>query len=165
MILNKSQILDRIIKKPCMVSNIKDLSSQLQPAGLDLTVKNIFQFDTSGTLDFDNSNRVLSQKHELNLFDSKQYSLAKGCYQIELNEMFNIPLDVLGFTVSRSSLQRCGASTLKGYFEPGFKGTGFVLLEIYNSCGLFLYKNARICQMIFHTTEKTDGYNGIYQEK
>ncbi len=170
MILNKFQIKQRIESNPAMVSNIKDLNHQLQPAGLDLTVSRVFKWESAGCLDFDNSGRYLSEKTEVKpLFNGKitydKYYLEQGCYQIELNEVFNIPTDVLGFNVPRSSSQRCGVSILQGYFEPGFIGKGYSLLVVYNPKGFYLYKDAKICQMIFHLTESTEGYNGIYQEK
>lgn len=65
MILNKQEILSRINNKPPMVSNIKDINLQLQPAGLDLSLKNVFVFNSAGCIDFDNSERVLSKKHQL----------------------------------------------------------------------------------------------------
>lgn len=167
MILNKSQIIDRLNNKPPMVSNIKDIVLQLQPTGLDLTVKSIYKWKSAGTLDFDNSNRKLSEKHKVSCdynFVKNRYYLTQGSYQVELNELFNIPLDVVGFTISRSSLQRCGAAILTGFFDAGFVGKGVSLLEVYNPHGLYIYKDARICQMAFHLTEKTEGYIGVYTE-
>jgi deoxycytidine triphosphate deaminase len=163
MILNKNEIELRIKSDPSMVSNIKDLKLQLQPAALDLTVKNIFSFMTAGYLDFNNSNRLLSLVNKC-YFDELGFSLGRGVYQIEVNETFNMPLDVVGTTVSRSSLQRCGCAILQGYFDPGFIGKGVVLLNVLNSHGLYLYENARVCQMVFHSINPTEGYNGKYQE-
>lgn len=164
MILNKKQIEERLSHNPPMVSNLVDKNIQLQTTGLDLTIKNIFKFTSAGQLNFDNSTRKLSTKHIIKS-RTGEYYLAPGSYQIELNEIFNMPLDVVGETISRSSLQRCGAAILTGYFDPGFIGNGVSLIEVYNQKGLFVSKNARICQMVFHLTEKTESYNGVYKNK
>ena len=148
-----------------MVSNLIDKNIQLQTTGLDLTIKNISKWTSAGHLGFDNSKRKVSSKYTLKPMANGEYYLAPGCYQIELNELFNMPLNVAGITISRSSLQRCGASILTGFFDPGFVGIGVSLLEVYNPNGLFVYQDARICQMIFQLTEETESYNGVYNHK
>lgn len=167
MILNKKEIKERLKFDPPMVENIKDLSVQLQPCGLDLTVKKIFKWKDRGYIDFDNSKRKLPKRIELipEDYNYVYYYLPQGVYQVEVNETFNIPDDVASVTISRSSLQRCGAAILSGFFDPGFYGNGVCLLEVYNSKGIIIYPDARICQMIFHFTNKTEKYNGIYNIK
>lgn len=163
MILNKAQIKERLfLKSPPMVRNIKDLSIQLQPLALDLTIAEIFNWGSAGRLDFDNSERLLSERFVIRP-DNNYYYLKPGSYQILLNELFNMPLDIAGFTTSRSSLQRCGATIERGFFDPGFVGEGVSLLIVMNSHGIYLKKEARIAQMEFHLIETTEGYNGIYK--
>jgi len=162
MLLNKNEIIKRLNRTPPMVSNIKDRQLQLQPAGLDLSVKKIYGFESPGCLDFDNSKRELSSRYEIHIAEHGVYYLRPGCYQVEVNERFNMPLDVVGFTISRSTLQRCGAAILTGFFDPGYIGGGVSLLEVYNSKGLKLCTDARICQMAFEYTKETEAYNGIY---
>ncbi|MDD5453873.1 MAG: deoxyuridine 5'-triphosphate nucleotidohydrolase [Candidatus Ratteibacteria bacterium] len=164
MILNKNQIAKRILNDPPMVDNIIDLNVQLQPTGLDLTVKKIYKWASAGELDFDNSRRILSEKVEIELDKNGWYQLAPGSYQIEVNELFNMPLDVAGETIFWSSLQRCGAAIETGFFDPGYIGKGVCLLIVSNKYGLYLSENARVCQIIFHETEKTEGYNGVYHK-
>jgi len=165
MILNKKQIKERLLHyMPPMVTNLKDMNIQLQPTSLDLTVKNIYTWASSGCLDFDNSKRKLSEKDLIKPDEMGRYYLPAENYQIEVNELFNMPLDVVGKTISRSSLQRCGAAILEGYFDPGFKGIGVSLLEVFNPYGLIVYRDARICQIVFELTEPTESYNGTYQE-
>jgi len=162
MILNKKQILERLNHNPPIVSNIRDIKTQIQPAGLDLTLKEIYMFMSGGCIDFDNSCRFLSDTMKLGMESATKYFIPKGVYHILLNETFNIPTDIVAFTTSRSSLQRCGATIYRGFFDPGFNGKGMVLLNVLNPSGITLFKDARICQMEFHIIDKTDGYNGIY---
>lgn len=76
--------------------------------------------------------------------------------------MFNMPLDIVGLTISRSSIQRCGCSIEQGFFDPGYIGGGLILLNVFND-GLYLKQDARICQMAFHLINPTESYNGAYQ--
>ena len=165
MILNKKDIELRLSHNPPMVSNLIDKDIQLQTTCLDLTVNNISKWTSAGHLDFDNSKRKLSSKYTLKPMANGEYYLAPGCYQIELNELFNMPLDVAGITISRSSLQRCGAAILTGFFDPGFVGIGVSLMEVYNHDGLFVSQNARICKMVFQLTRETESYNGMYKNQ
>lgn len=101
MILNKKQIKERLNNNPPMVTNLKDINVQLQPTSLDLTVKNIYTWASSGCLDFDNSKRKLSEKDLIKPDSDGRYYLPAGNYQIEVNELFNMPLDVVGKTISK----------------------------------------------------------------
>ena len=58
MILNKKDIELRLSHNPPMVSNLINKDIQLQPTGLDLTVKNISKWTSAGHLDFDNSKSI-----------------------------------------------------------------------------------------------------------
>lgn len=170
MILNKAQILERLSSNPPMVDKLVDVNLQIQPEALDLTIKKIFRWDSAGCLDFDNSNRILSKKSEMELqkidgFPKEVYYLPAGSYQVLLNEFFNIPLDVVSFTTSRSSLQRCGAAIIRGFFDSGFVGEGYSLLDVSNQHGLYLFENARVCQMEFQLIEPNEGYSGIYKKQ
>ena len=63
MILSKDEISRRIIEDK-LVSGFSDLKHQLQPAGIDLTLEKIYRFKTEGKIDFDNSERKLSETEE-----------------------------------------------------------------------------------------------------
>lgn len=158
MILTKDEI-----ERLAIVSNLIG-PSQLQPAGVDLTVREVFALEGEGALDFDNSERRLSETRRLE-FDSKGWlHLPKGAYKITYNEVVKIPDDVLALAFPRSSLTRCGASVLCAVWDPGYHGRSESLLVVYNERGIRLKKNARVVQMIFLrlTNHAPETYKGRY---
>lgn len=164
MILNKQEILDRIRGPAPMIDQMIDEKLQLQPAGLDLTIKAIYIPITAGTLDFNNKNRELPDRHKVPL-TGKFYYLKPGMYNIELNEIFNIPKNIIGKVSPRSSAMRCGASIDAGIWDPGYTGGGEILLIVHNPHGVHLYPNTKICQITFETCNETESYNGTYKKE
>ena len=61
---NKIQIQKLIQEKNLIESHI-NLDTQLTPNGIDLTVAKIFEYDSPGSLDFSNSERVIPQGKEI----------------------------------------------------------------------------------------------------
>lgn len=137
---------------------------QFQPAGVDLTVGKIYSFSSCGKIDFDNSERKISDTEEVEFKEDWVY-LPKGTYKVVFNEIIRIPEDLMGLVLPRSSLLRSGASIHSAVWDPGYEGKGITLLVVHNEYGLKLKKNAKIGQIVFakmHTNpEKT--YNGTYK--
>ena len=143
---------------------------QMQPAGIDLTVKSIEIFDEDGAIDFSNDLRRLPRCTALNWEDYKHegedsIQLAPGSYRIQVDPIVEIPQDVVAFCLPRSSLTRMGCSINGGLFDPGYKGDGVLLLTVHNRLGVTIYRNARVAQMVFvKTSGNSDAqYEGTYQ--
>ena len=145
MILSKQEILD-LIAKDKLVEDYVDLKQQLQPASFDLTLAKVFALEGEGTVDFDNSKRVLSKTRELS-FDNGFVTLLPGVYKIQFNETVRLPGSISALTTTRSTLARCGAFVHVGWWDPGYHGKGEALLSVGNK--LRLEKNARVAQMVF----------------
>ena len=64
MVLSRQEILDLILKEK-LLENFVDLKSQLQPASFDFTLNKVFSLEGKGKLDFDNSERILSEPREI----------------------------------------------------------------------------------------------------
>jgi len=67
-VLTKADITELLQATPPLVENLLDLKQQLQPNGLDLTVKEIAMFSSSGCISTKNESRVLSAASPL-VFD------------------------------------------------------------------------------------------------
>ena len=145
MILSKQEILDLILKEK-LVEDYVDLKHQLQPASIDLTLAKVFKIESEGTIDFDNSKRVLSKTTEI-AFDNGLVILEPGVYKIQFNETVRLPAGIAAFTTTRSTLARCGAFVHVGWWDPGYHGKGEALLSVGHK--LRLEKNARVAQMVF----------------
>ncbi len=165
MILTKSEILSLLKSTPPLIEGYMDLTKQLQPAGFDLTLRSVHVFESGGTIDFDNTRRVIPQWKELPFRKDSSVFLDPGAYVVSFNEIVNIPLNLVAIAKPRSSLLRSGATVSTAVWDPGYRGRSKALLVVYNSHGLTLYKNARIVQLIFIklTGEVLEGYAGVYQ--
>ncbi len=146
------------------VPNLDLPDIQIQPAGVDLTMGKIFEFTTKGQIDYDNSNRKISDVKELKFED--EIFLKTGVYKVQLSEIIKIPNDCLGICLPRSTLLRCGATIHTAFWDPGYEGKSEILLVVHNPNGLILKKKARIAQMTFAKVEDAKGsYKGAYHKE
>lgn len=147
-------------------SNVMDVlhSSQYQPCGIDITLKEVYSFKSQGTIDFDNRERKISEVEPIP-FENEKVSLKPGAYKVIFNEYVRIPKDVGGLCMPRSSLLRCGVTLECAVWDPGYEGRSEALLLVKNDHGITFKKNAKIGQMIFiRLSESTDSlYEGVYK--
>jgi dUTP pyrophosphatase len=171
-----------------IIKGIISPALQIQPCGVDLTLKRILTWTDHGTVDFDNSLRKTAstkdvpfqlvtksdETREVVKNDAQSapqeevgdngVHLPLGSYLVEFNETVSVPLDVMGQIFVRSSLFRSGALLNAGVMDSGYEGAVGALLQVVNPSGLRLYKNARLAQFVFHQmTEPVVGYQGKYQ--
>lgn len=148
-----------------IVGNLRSVPHQLQPCGIDLSLRRVLAWTSPATIDFDNSRRQAADTSELR-FSSKSetLNLAQGAYLVEFNETVKIPLDCMGQVFVRSSLWRSGAVLTAGVVDAGYEGGLGALLDVKNPAGIVLCKNAKLGQIALHRLdEKVAGYRGIYQ--
>ena len=141
-----------------------DLEQQLQPNGIDLTLREVSLLQSAGTITVDNSQRQVSDLSPL-VFDGLGYiDLVAGIYMITYNEIVHLPKDITALAAPRSSLLRCGVTIGTAVWDAGYSGRSQSLMVVYNPQGFRLQRNARIVQLIFFKlTQKTRGYRGTYQ--
>jgi dUTP pyrophosphatase len=139
-------------------------ASQVQPCGIDMTVKEIHSFEDAGEIDFDNSRRRISKTAKLEWKEGKLL-LPKGAYKIIYNEYVNVPLDACGIAFPRSSLLRCGADMHCAVWDPGYHGRSESLLVVNNPHGITIHEKAKVLQLVFvRLEEKAEkGYDGKYK--
>jgi len=139
-------------------------SSQFQPCGIDITLKEAYRFKTSGKIDFDNKERKISEVEPIS-FQSDELFLLPGAYKVVFNEYVRIPKTVAALCLPRSSLLRCGASLECAVWDPGYEGRSEALLIVRNEHGLILKRDAKIGQMVFmKLSEETSSlYEGVYK--
>lgn len=202
-----------------IISNLHCPPHQIQPCGIDLALKRVLAWSSSGTIDFYNTYRKAASTVEVpfrrafpasttneksedyidrtsvtlvrlseeepkftplsssfqagstdqtstSYADSDQdfIHLEAGAYLVEFNELVDMPLDVMGQIMVRSSLFRSGALVTAGVMDSGYKGAVGAMLQVVNPHGLKLLRNAKLAQMVFHQmSEPTEGYSGTYQ--
>jgi dUTP pyrophosphatase len=93
------------------------------------------------------------------------YWLSQGAYLVIFNETVKVPEYCAGIARPRSTLLRCGMTMETALFDPGYVGKPQCMLVMYNPCGGWVYKNARVMQLTFiRLDEEPDKlYNGKYQ--
>jgi len=168
--LNREEIRTLITEKKLVVGFI-DLEKQLTPNGFDLSVREVYAFDSSGGLDFSNARRILpvcravvAQRTAAD--DKGWWELAPGAYKVVTNETVTLPCDMIAFAFPRSSLLRMGAGVQTGVWDAGFSGVSEFLVTVFNQHGVRLQRDARVVQLVFARMTATErGYDGVYQQR
>jgi dUTP pyrophosphatase len=164
-ILSREDILKMLEGSPPLVENLCDVQQQVQPNGIDLTLKEVVLFSSPGSLGPGNENRVLSSTSPLVFDGLDRVDLLPGCYLVTYNEAVNLPKNIMALAMPRSSLLRCGVSIHNAVWDAGYSGRSQSLMVVYNTQGFRLYRNARIVQMVFFflSREVAQGYHGMFQ--
>ncbi|RLG76733.1 MAG: deoxyuridine 5'-triphosphate nucleotidohydrolase [Thermoprotei archaeon] len=151
---------DKIIAS--FICCVKDLNIQIQPAGIDLTVRKMFSFASPAYIGF--KDRRPAKVTEL-IPTNGVWRLKPGAYKVMFNEIVKVPDDVVGLCFPRSSLLRSGVLFTCTVWDPGYVGRGEGLLTVLNPHGLELEVGARVAQLVFiKLTEKPSKvYEGVYK--
>jgi len=163
-VLSQQEIRRLLKKKPPLIEGYIDLEEQVQPNGVDLTLREIALLQSSGRITAENSQRLVSDLAPL-VFDGLGFiDLVPGAYIITYNEVVHLPKNIMALGRPRSSLLRCGVTVGTAVWDAGYEGRSQSLLVVYNPQGFRLQRNARMTQLIFlRLSQKTQGYQGAYQ--
>ncbi len=165
-VLSRQDIQGLLKQEPPLIEGYINLKEQLQPNGVDLTLRQVALFQSSGKIATSNSQRQVSDLAPL-VFNGLDFIyLAPGIYSITYNEIVHLPQDIMALAMPRSSLLRCGVTVNTAVWDAGYSGRSQSLIVVYNPQGFRLQRNARIVQLIFFwLTGKTEGYQGTYQRE
>jgi dUTP pyrophosphatase len=163
-VLSRQDIQRLLKKKPPLIEGYVDLEKQLQPSGIDLTLRQIALTQSSGRIATEDSRRLVPELAPL-VFDRLGFiDLMPGAYIITYNEIVHLPKNIMALARPRSSLLRCGVTVGTAVWDAGYEGRSQSLMVVYNPQGFRLQQNARIIQLIFlRLSQKTEGYKGTYQ--
>ena len=163
-VLSRQEIQRLLKKKTPLIEGCIDLEQQLQPNGIDLTLREIALLQSPGRIAAEDSQRLVSDLSPL-VFDGLGFiDLIPSAYIITYNEIVHLPQDIMALGRPRSSLLRCGVTVGMAVWDAGYSGRSQSLMVVYNPQGFRLQKNARIAQLIFlRLSQKTEGYQGAYQ--
>jgi dUTP pyrophosphatase len=164
-ILSREDILEMLEESPPLVENLRDVQQQVQPNGIDLTLKEVALFSSPGTLGSRDDDRVLSSTSPLVFDGLSRVDLLPGCYLVTYNEVVNLPRNIMALAGPRSSLLRCGVSIHNAVWDAGYSGRSQSLMVVYNTKGFRLHRDARIVQMVFFSLSRqvSQGYQGMFQ--
>ncbi len=165
-VLSRQDIFKMLKQEPPLVEGCLDPETQVQPNGIDLTLRDVSVLQTPGRIATSNSQRSVSDLTPL-IFDTTGYiDLLAGAYMVTLNEIVHLPNNVMALGRPRSSLLRCGVTIGTAVWDAGYSGRSQSLMVVYNPRGFRVQKNARILQLVFfQLTGETEGYQGAYQDE
>jgi dUTP pyrophosphatase len=164
-VLTREDILELLKNESPLIAGAINLEDQLQPNGIDLTVREISSFSSRGNLTETNEGRELSKTTPVLFEEHGGVDLPPGPYLITFNEIVSMPANIMALARPRSSLNRCGVSIHSAVWDAGYTGRSQSMLVVYNTHGFRLHKNARVMQLVFlYTTRRVEkGYSGKYQ--
>ena len=163
-ILARQDIQRLLQQSPPLVEGTINLEEQVQPNGIDLTLREVALLQSSGKIAVNDNQRVVSSLAPL-VFDGMDFiELVPGVYVITYNEVVNLPRNIMALATPRSSLLRCGVTVNTAVWDAGYSGRSQSLMVVYNSQGFRVQRNARVLQLVFfQLTQETEGYQGTYQ--
>ncbi len=163
-ILSKPDIHQLLQQEPPLIEGWVNVEEQVQPNGVDLTLREIALLQSPGKIAVADSQRVVSDSAPL-VFDGLGFiDLMPGTYIITYNEIVHLPKNIMALATPRSSLLRCGVTVNTAVWDAGYSGRSQSLMVVYNSQGFRVQRNARIVQLVFlKLTQETEGYQGTYQ--
>jgi dUTP pyrophosphatase len=166
-VLSHQQIRDLIQSPTPLVASFRDLETQLQPNGMDLTVQSLARFQDPGRLGTANTDRRLATTEELPFDERGEVYLLPGPYLVTLNEVVHLPNKITALARPRSSLLRSGVAMHNAVWDAGYHGRSQAMLVVYNPHGFTLARDARILQLVFFTLEAatTVPYAGRFQSE
>ena len=163
-VLSQQDIHRLLQQEPPLVESYINLQEQVQPNGIDLTLREVALLQSPGKIAVSDSQRQVSELAPL-AFDGLDFiDLMPDAYIITYNEIVHLPADVMALAASRSSLLRCGVTISTAAWDAGYSGRSQSLMMVCNPSGFRLQRNARILQLVFlRLTQATEGYRGVYQ--
>ena len=164
-VLDRDSILEFLNTGDPLLEWYLDREAQLQPNGFDLTLKEVRSFESEGKIGYGTEPAMLSESNVVPFDLDGCLHLSQGSYLITLNEVVNLPKNVMALARPRSSLLRSGVAVHTAVWDAGYRGRSQALVTVYNPLGYRVTRGARLVQMVFmYLARPVDkGYDGRYQ--
>ena len=166
--LNRDAIAALLSGHPPLLEECPDMRGQLQPNGIDVTVRSVASFPPEpGAVGVSDTHRALPGSTELDFGRNGWLVLPNGHYLVTFNEVVNLPHWLMALGRPRSSLLRMGVSVHTAVWDAGYSGRSQVLMVVHNPAGFRIQRGARIAQLVFFPLSAPDarGYDGQYQRE
>ncbi len=165
-VLSREQLRTLIDQStPPLVEYLIDVDTQVQPNGVDFTLREISRYAGPGTIGEANSDRVLPDLEPVAFDEDGWATLGPGPYHILYNEIVHLPETLMALGRPRSSLARSGVTIHTAVWDAGYSGRSTSLLSVLNPAGFRVQRNARVMQLVFIGMARAtvEGYRGQYQ--
>jgi dUTP pyrophosphatase len=166
-VLDRDSIAALMLGDPPLVEAYQSLEEQLQPNGFDLTLREVSQLASPGSMGRDPEQRELSEVRGLDFNEEGWLQLFPGPYLITFNEIIALPLDLIALGRPRSSLLRSGVSVHTAVWDAGYRGRSQALLVAHHPLGYRVQQGARLLQLVFFRLARPvrQGYQGRFLEE
>lgn len=133
----------------------------VQPNSYDLRTDTIFEIQGGVTLYADGS-KDLPTYRPLTAPGGFFTLWPDTLYQVEAFERVEVPDDLCGISIMRSSMAKSGASGEVGLYDSGYKGSLGMTVRVKHQCRI--QHKASIAQVLFFNASSSRLYEGIYQD-
>ncbi len=156
--------MELIDEAPPLLGEFLSLEDQLQPNGFDLTLREIGELTTPGSMGQQSEQREVSETSPLDFDQQGWLQLSAGSYLITFNEIVALPLDLIALGRPRSSLLRSGVSIHTAVWDAGYQGRSQGLMVVHHPMGYRVRSGARLMQLVFLRLgyPVDEGYQGTY---
>ena len=163
-VLHRDAIYEMVQGIPPLVEGYLSLIDQLQPNGIDLTLREVSHLTIPGNMGQGPDQREISDRQVAEFDTDGWLGLSTGPYLITFNEVVNLPLDLMALGRPRSSLLRSGVSVHTAVWDAGYCGRSQALLVVHHPLGYRVQRGARLMQLVFFKLpgEVENGYSGRY---
>ena len=154
MLKNATYIYDNVV----IADEVNTTKKYCQKAqvGVDLTLRSVSQFTTSGYIAKDKTRASQTLPVPTHMVNGvEKWYLNPGTYMGTLNEGCKFGPNDTGFVIMRSSLNRCGVSVFSCVWDPGYTSQNgdavnpmTIRITVENPLGVDIDKDARIAQLI-----------------
>jgi len=151
----------RLIREKRLVLPMKQ--DQLQPNGIDLTIDKAYRVIGSALLDETGLKDEKLKKVEIQPVDGYFEFSPNIAYEIEYDQIIEVPDNMVALTFQRSSLNRSGCNIFGSVWDSGYKGKGSGTLK--TSVPISIKKHTRVAQIIYFWADSSSTYNGRYQNE
>ncbi|MBM3942773.1 MAG: deoxyuridine 5'-triphosphate nucleotidohydrolase [SAR202 cluster bacterium] len=163
-VLDRATIQALALGNPPLLEEYLSLEEQLQPNGVDLTLRQVARLASAGWMGSAAAERSISEAVILEFDRGGWVSLSPGPYLVTFNEVVNLPLGLMALGRTRSSLLRSGVSLHTAVWDAGYRGRSQSLMVVHHPLGYRLQRGARIMQLVFLSLTRADsqGYLGRF---
>jgi len=150
-----------LIKNGLLIENVDE--KNIQPSGVDLRVKRIYRLREGGYLG--TNDRKTPDVDSVSDRPGEKFRLEPNEFVlVETMEKVNMPKDITGIVLPRSSLFRCGVSLHTAVVDPGFQGTLTFGMKNLSEFPFEIEIGSKIGQIVFEEVRgNVKLYDGKYQ--
>ena len=159
------RIFDEVMK---VVQGNKDLLGKVKinPCGVDIGASSVERIEDNSVAIINGDRRELDTKTTECRPQEGMFVLKRGVYVVHLNVAVKIPVNAVGLSLPRSTLNRLGViKSETAVFDPGYEGFGVQTIYVPIK-ELRIAENERWFQFMVADAEKTGQiYKGRYQRE